>query len=350
MAPNIPSIWRGRAFGVAAGLAAALLFGASTPIAKALLASLGPVTMAGLFYLGAALATSPAAKGAGRHWRRATQTDRLRLLGAILFGGGIGPVLLLMGLRHAPAASVSLWLNLETVATVGLAWAFFREQTGPKVWMASALVLVAGVLLAQPDHFSAGRAALLVAAACLCWGLDNNLTALIDQFTPAQTTFAKGLCAGTVTLALGLGTEGSPTAAWPAALATGAIAYGWSIALYIASAQHLGAARSQMWFATAPFWGVVLSWAVLSEPITPVQGVAGAVMALGLALLLSARHAHWHVHESVAHTHSHRHDDRHHTHVHPGLPLGTRHTHPHTHEPISHDHPHEPDIHHRHDH
>jgi drug/metabolite transporter (DMT)-like permease len=350
MAPNIPSIRRGRAFGVAAGLAAALLFGASTPIAKALLASLGPVTTAGLFYLGAALATSPAARGAGHHWHRATRTDRLRLLGAILLGGGIGPVLLLMGLRHAPAASVSLWLNLETVATVGLAWALFREQTGPKVWMASALVLVAGVLLAQPNHFSAGRAALLVAAACLCWGLDNNLTALIDQFTPAQTTFAKGLCAGAVTLALGLGTEGTPTAAWPAALATGAIAYGWSIALYIASAQHLGAARSQMWFATAPFAGMAFSWLFLGEPVLPVQLAAAGVMALGLALLLTARHAHAHAHERIAHTHSHRHDDGHHIHVHAGLPPETRHTHAHAHEPVVHDHPHEPDLHHRHEH
>ena len=338
--------------GIGLCLAAALLFGATTPLSKNLLGALGPLSMAGLLYLGAAAVTSRSAPGAVRAWRVSGGEDRWRLAGALLFGGVIGPVLLLMGLRLAAAGTVSLWLNLETVATTALAWALFREHVGWREWLACALVAATGALLAGAGGWAAGPAALWVGLACLCWGLDNNLTALIGALTPAQTTFLKGAFAGTLNLTLGLGLEGAPET-WSAvqlALLAGAFGYGWSISLYIAGARQIGAARSQMWFASAPFAGLALSWLALGEPIVPEQIAAGLVMAVGLGLLLTARHAHLHRHEPLTHTHSHRHDDGHHEHAHPGVPPERRHTHPHTHEPARHSHPHEPDLHHRHAH
>ena len=44
---------------VLASLAAALLFGVSTPLAKTLLSSIGPLTLAGLLYLGGAMGALP---------------------------------------------------------------------------------------------------------------------------------------------------------------------------------------------------------------------------------------------------------------------------------------------------
>lgn len=324
-------------------LLAAALFGASTPVSKTLLGGMGPLTLAGLLYLGAALATAPFARGP---WDRG---ELRRLLGAVIFGGVLGPVLVLLGLRLAPAGSVALWLNLEAPATALLGWAFFREHLGPRALGAAVLTWVASVILASPSGGGDALAALLVAAGCLCWGLDNNLTAVIERLTPAQTTFAKGLVAGGVNLGLGLLLEGSPTDGRSVviSLGVGTLSYGASIVLYVAGAQQLGATRAQMIFATAPFWGVLLAW--LSEPVLAAQVVAGALMAAGLALVYGERHAHAHTHEAARHTHWHRHDDGHHDHPHEGEVRGW-HAHEHEHAPRAHSHPHRPDLHHRHAH
>lgn len=331
-------------------LVAAALFGASTPACKLLLdGSVGPLVLAGLLYLGAALATLPFALTGGQAERRRDATNLRRLAGAVVFGGIIGPVALLVALQTAASASVSLWLNLETTATAVLAWVFFRENLDRWGWFANALVVFAGVLLVAPQGFSLAPAALLVVLACACWGLDNNLTALIDGYTPAQTTVAKGFVAGSVNLALGMALEGGLPAGTTilAALVVGALAYGASMVLYIQGAQQLGATRSQVLFATAPFLGVLIAWLVLGEPLSTVQIVAAVVMIAALALLFSRHHAHEHHHEPLTHTHAHRHDDGHHDHVHDG-PVGLWHTHPHTHEAQTHTHPHVPDLHHRH--
>ena len=185
-------------------LLAAVLFGAATPASKTLLGTLPPITLAGLLYLGAACAVLPFSFQGGSAELRRDRANLGRLLGAVLLGGAVGPVLLLVGLSGAPAASVSLWLNLEVVTTAVLAWAFFREHLGARAWSAVAAVFLAGALLAAPSQVGSFRAAVMVALACLCWGVDNNLTALIDGFTPAQYTLAKGFAAGTVNLSLGL--------------------------------------------------------------------------------------------------------------------------------------------------
>jgi drug/metabolite transporter (DMT)-like permease len=192
---------------------------------------------------------------------------------------------------------------------------------------------------------------MLAAAACFCWALDNNWTARIDAFTPAQTSFAKGLVAGGCNLALGLSGGAGPTAAQIAlALAIGAVCYGLSLVLLVSAAQQLGAARSQLAFATAGFWGVALAWLLLGEAALPLQIAAGALMALALGLLGREDHSHLHLHAPVTHRHAHRHDDGHHEHSHPeGLPKGA-HSHEHQHPAQAHAHPHRPDLHHRHPH
>ena len=343
---------RHRAVPVLWCLAAAALFGASTPASKSLLRDMGPLALAGLLYLGAAVAVLPFSFRGGSRRLATRRKNVIMLAGAVFFGGVVGPVLLLLGLTQAPAASVALWLNLETVATALLAWAFFREHLDRRTWLAVLLTVGAGVVLASPSGFELAPAAGLVAAACICWGLDNNLTALVDGFTPAQTTLAKGVCAGALNLGLAFALEtvdlSLTTTLW--ALAVGALGYGVSIVLYIQGAQHLGATRAQVLFATAPFLGGFLAWTALSEPIHGTQLVAIGVLIPALWLLLSARHEHEHTHTPQTHTHSHRHDDGHHDHTHPGQPASLRHTHEHSHGAVTHSHSHEPDLHHRHDH
>ena len=331
-------------------IVSAVLFGATTPAAKALLGPLSPVLLAGLLYLGAALAVLPAAIR-----NRPAPLDRrnvLRLAGAVVAGGILAPVLLMSGLSKAPAASVALWLNAEPVATALLAWAAFHEHVGRRTWAAASIVLVAGTILAAPSGFEAGVPALLVTAACFCWAIDNNLTATIDGFTPAQSTFVKGLIAGgfNIVLGLALGPAELPPGAVAGALLVGAIGYGLSLVLYVAGAQQLGATRSQMLFAMAPFFGALVAWTLLGEAFTGWQVAGGAGMLAALLLAAFERHGHRHRHEPVVHLHAHRHDDHHHDHDHGPVPPAGWHTHVHRHAPVAHEHPHQPDLHHRHDH
>ena len=191
-----------------------------------------------------------------------------------------------------------------------------------------------------------------MALACVAWGLDNNLTAVIDALTPAQITAVKGSVAGAVNLALGLALEHPrfEPGIVAGALVVGALGYGASLTLYIGGAQRLGATRSQMIFAAAPFIGTVLAWVGLGEPVRPVELGAGVLMAAGIAVMLTGRHGHVHTHDATVHTHGHRHDDGHHDHVHPGLPAWVWHTHAHAHRALTHTHGHLPDLHHRHRH
>ena len=134
------------------------------------------------------------------------------------------------------------------------------------------------------------------------------------------------------------------------AVIVGIFSYGFSISLYILAAQNLGATRSQMIFASAPFCGVALSVVLVGETISVIQAMAAVILVISLAVLLRDQHTHSHTHEPLHHKHRHRHDDGHHDHVHTDGEGAVYHSQWHTHEPITHAHSHWPDIHHRHRH
>jgi len=330
---------------------AALLFGASIPAASVLVQDMRPLVLAGLLYLGAALVVSPSwfvqrpAPGALRR-------DWKPLALAIVAGGAVGPALLTAGLVETPAATASLLLNMELVATVILAATLFREHLGRNMILAATLVTVAGVLLVWDPGASVDLSGLLIIGACVCWGLDNSVTSRIDQINPQHVTLLKGLVAGSVNLVLGLAIAGAgEVTTWSVvgALVVGAIGYGFSITLWVRGAQQLGAARGQVIFASAPFLGAVLSWVVLGDAIDAVQVVALLIAAFGVALSLYSDHLHEHHHHATQHTHEHDHGDAHHEHAH-GVGFNGQHSHVHEHRDCAHAHPHVPDLHHRHEH
>ncbi|HWR66629.1 MAG TPA: EamA family transporter [Bellilinea sp.] len=335
-------------------LLAALFFGAATPVSKPLLAHLTSFQLAGLLYLGAALGVIVLLvreRSFTPPWRM-DRRNLLLLLGSVIFGGILGPLALLAGLRLASAASVSLWLNLEMVATAVLGHFVFKDHLTKRSWLAAGGIFLAAVILAAGEGAAGIVAGLLVLAACVSWGIDNHVTALIDGITPAQSTFWKGLVAGTTNLVIGVSL--APLAASfgevLGGLGIGVVAYGLSIVLYIASAQQLGATRSQLVFSSAPFWGVLLSVVLLEEKITWQHGLAAAIFTASIVLLYREQHGHTHEHQAQEHEHLHQHDDGHHVHEHEVLPESGWHSHVHAHTPLVHVHPHWPDLHHRHKH
>lgn len=331
----------------------AVLFGMAAPFSKLLLANLNFFLLAGLLYLGAAVGLLPFILSRAR-----TKIDRidekniLRILGSILFGGILGPVFLLLGLKIANAASVSLWLNLELVATAILGWLFFKDHLDIRGWFGVGGAILAGVLITVHEGQSGLLAAVLVTAACICWGLDNHYTALIDVITPAQMTFLKGLVAGFINCAIGIflvpDIPGINILIW--ALIVGAICYGLSIVLYITAAHFLGATRSQILFSSAPFFGAFFSVLLLSEKLSWIQVFAALILAVSIVSLILQKHSHGHGHVEGDHIHWHRHDDLHHEHEHISPVVSGGHIHLHNHSKIRHAHSHFPDLHHRHDH
>jgi drug/metabolite transporter (DMT)-like permease len=335
-------------------LLSAALFGAAAPAGKLLLRDLPPLQTAGLLYLGAGLGVLPATlRGSAPRlpWPSA-RPQQARLLGVIFCGGVFGPVLLLLALQRAAAGSVALWLALELAATAVLGHVFFRDYLSRFGWLGVAGTVIASALLCLGEGTAGVAAGILALAACVAWGVDNNLTALVSGLRPTQITCWKGLVAGTVNLSLSFALESPTDALRPvlAALAVGALAYGASIALYITAAQSLGATRAQVLFASAPFFGLLLSAVALGESISLLQVTAAGGLMSSLVLVFRDRHLHPHSHEAIGHIHRHRHDDQHHAHPHRDADPTREHSHWHEHAPITHTHPHWPDLHHRHDH
>jgi drug/metabolite transporter (DMT)-like permease len=338
--------------GVPLALGSALLFGTTPLAAKLLLADLSPVLLAGLLYLGAGLGllVLHLARGGGTE-TPLSRTDLPWLAGAILSGGVIGPVLLMFGLSFTSASNGALLLNLESLATMAIAWLVFRENVDRRLLLGAAAIVAGAVLLSwHGEGAKVDWGAALVAAACLAWGIDNNLTRKIAAANPVQIALWKGLAAGCVNLAIAAALGAAVPAALPAGLAglVGFLGIGVSLVMFIMALRHLGTARTGAYYSLAPFAGAVLAVVVLQEPLTLRLLLAGALMALGLWLHLSERHVHEHSHEALEHDHAHVHDE-HHQHGHDG-PVREPHAHRHVHAPLRHAHVHYPDLHHRHGH
>jgi len=306
--------------------------------------------LAGLLYLGAAVAVAPIA-ARKRAAPVALRRGLRRLTVAVVAGGFLGPLLLTAGLARTPAATASLLLNLELVATTVLAAVLFREHIGRRVGTGTVAVVAAGAVLAWNGSPEPRFGALLIAGACVCWGLDNCVTADLDEIAPEHITVAKGVIAGgtNVLLAAVLGAAMPSIGVLLGALVIGAFGYGASITLWVAGARDIGAARGQLVFASAPFVGVAVAWVALGDPIRVAEVLALGLAGFGVSRVLGSHHLHEHLHDAIEHDHEHVHDDGHHDHGHdPYQPA--RHAHRHRHEPLRHAHPHVPDLHHRHAH
>jgi drug/metabolite transporter (DMT)-like permease len=340
-------------------LASALLFGMSTPLAKLLLGELDPIPLAALLYFGCGLGLLlfKAVQSFFSHGEKLeahlVKGDLPWLAGSILAGGVAAPIVLLFSLRGTPAATASLLLNFECVATTLIALLAFKEAAGKRILWAIALITLSAVLLSldlgAAWGFSLGALGILLA--CVLWGMDNNFTRKISAKDPVIITMIKGLAAGSVSsvLVLFAGQHFPGIKIVLLALLLGSLSYGGSIVLFIQAMRGLGAARTSALYNTAPFAGMLLSFIIFSNSPAWTFYAALPLMVLGTALIVYERHHHTHLHPALTHDHAHSHDDGHHDHSH-DEPISGSHSHIHTHETLEHDHEHRPDIHHQHGH
>jgi drug/metabolite transporter (DMT)-like permease len=333
-------------------LLAALFFGASAPISKLLLGDVPPVLMAAFLYLGSGTGISLI-----KLYQRLTSNQKeagIRspdvkwLAGAIISGGILAPIILMISLKNTPASTASLLLNFEGVGTTLIALFFFRESISRRALGAIAAITIASILLSTNfgSNWGMSLGAFGVLGACILWGLDNNLTRNISAKDPLTIVAWKGLVAGSFSLILGLvlGQQLPALITILSILLLGFISYGLSTMLFIYSMRGLGAARTSALYGTAPLAGVLLSILIFKDPITFLFGIAAVMMVAGALLLANEEHAHFHIHMPVVHEHRHSHDEFH-THDESDV----AHSHEHEHPQMEHEHGHMPDIHHRHE-
>jgi len=343
--------------GIVAGLGAALLFGAGTPLAKLMLDSVGPWLLAGILYLGSGVGLAVLRLAGRAAPVRLAAKDMGWLAGAIVSGGVVGPVLLMWGLAGTHASTASLLLNAEGVLTALIAWFVFRENFDRRIAFGMACIIAGAVVLAWPkggpvEEGGTLLAALAIAGACLAWAIDNNLTRKVSLTDATFIAMVKGLTAGVTNVVIALALGAAVPGLWPAlaGATVGFLSYGVSLALFVIALRHLGTARTGAYFSTAPFVGALIAVSFLGESVSVSLALAALLMGLGVWLHITERHEHEHTHEAMAHEHEHEHDEHHqHPHDEPVAP-GTRHSHWHRHEAMTHSHPHYPDAHHRHSH
>jgi drug/metabolite transporter (DMT)-like permease len=346
--------------GVAYALASALLFGLSTPLAKALVGSISPLLLAGLLYAGSGcglllvLFGRTLWTGQSGSLGLPPRAEWLWLAGSMFFGGVLGPVALLYGLVATPASTASLLLNLEAVFTALLAWFLFRENFDRRIALGMLAIVAGGLTLAWTPgdlgRFAMGP--LLIGAACLCWAVDNNLTRKVSASDAVAIAALKGLAAGgtNIGLALLIGDALPATDLLGMAAALGFVGYGVSLVLFVIALRHLGTARTGAYFSIAPFFGAAFALVLQGDAVTWQLVAAGTLMGIGVWLHLTEHHSHLHAHKLLEHAHAHAHDD-HHRHSHDFAWDGREpHVHAHRHEPLVHAHHHFPDVHHRHPH
>jgi drug/metabolite transporter (DMT)-like permease len=340
----------------------AVLFGVSAPLSKVLLREIDPIPLAAFLYIGS---------GAGlwifqrlerlivkREHEEASlsKKDILWLVGAILSGGVIAPILLMFSLRITPASTASLLLNFEGVATALIAGLFFSEYIGKRVWISILLITLASILLSWNFtgqwRFSIGAIGIIFAG--FCWGIDNNFTRNISSKNPVSIVIIKGFSAGFFSLFLSLLLKNSipDLKIILLSMLLGCLSYGFSLVLFVVAMRNLGSARTSAFFGTAPFIGAALSFILFKDTPNIMFIISLLLMIAGAVFLLKEKHSHKHFHEYVAHVHMHNHRDGHHNHSHkPGeVPESGYHSHFHIHESLEHEHSHMPDIHHRHNH
>lgn len=274
-------------------LLAAALYAISVPLSKLLLERMGSVFLSSFLYLGAGIGIGImylfTRKKEGAKSERLTKKELPYTVGMIALDIA-APILLMIGLKTATAANVSLLNNFEIAATSLIALFIFKELISKRVWFAIGLITIASMLLSFEDmssfRFSTGS--LFVLGACVCWGFENNCTRMLSSKNTYEIVILKGIFSGLGSFIIALIVR----EAFPSAVVIllsmllGFVAYGLSIFFYVRAQNTLGAAKTSAYYAVAPFIGTLLSCLILWEKPGYMYFIALAVMILGAGLIV----------------------------------------------------------------
>ena len=250
----------------------AITYGISFPLSKLLLLHVPTFEMTSLLYagsgLGMLLVSLFVRQNTQQKEAKIGREDSPTVVWMILLNLAASS-LLLIGIRLASAGTISLLSNFEIVATTVIARLLFKERLGRRVFMAILLILISSLLLSVKDfsHFQLSIGALFALLACICWGAENNTTAILSSKNPIHVVILKSLATAFFAIVIAFFTE-KLVYQWQVivyGLGLGFVSYGLSLYFYITSQRYIGAIRTGAYFATAPFIGLILSWVMFGQ-------------------------------------------------------------------------------------
>jgi len=288
-------------------VASALLFGTSSTLNKIALENVHPTVIAGMIYfIGGVflfgIHFSPLSKKILALFEspeiepKITTKDFGILAFVILCGSVIAPLLLLNGLNQTTAINTSLLLNAESLFTALIAFVFLSERGTRKEYLGITMLLIGVVFVTTNGEFQrltiteniAGN--LLIVGACLFWGIDNNLSRFLSKKRDIiLITGLKCFIGGLALLALSfvLGVPFSiPPISIPYLLSVGAFSIAFSILLFLFALRKIGSMRTGVIYSMSSLFGAVLAFLILREPFSFIQLAAGAIMLLGVCVLI----------------------------------------------------------------
>ena len=275
----------------------AITYGISFPLSKLLLLRVPTFEMTSLLYAGSGLGMIIISlfmrQNTQKKEDKLGREDLPTIIWMIILNLAASS-LLLIGIRLASAGTISLLSNFEIVATTVIARLLFKERLGKRVFVAIVLILFSSLLLSVADfsHFQLSIGALFALLACICWGAENNTTAILSSKDPLQIVIVKSLATAFFAIIIAFFTE-NLVYQWPIivyGLCLGFVSYGLSLYFYITSQRYIGAIRTGAYFATAPFIGLILSWVMFGQLLTMSFMVAIILMTFGVYLVASETH------------------------------------------------------------
>lgn len=294
-------------WGYVSAVASALLFGTSSTLNKIALEDVHPTVIAGMIYfIGGVflfgIHFSPLSKKILALFEspeielKITAKDFRILAFVILCGSVVAPLLLLNGLNQTTAVNTSLLLNAESLFTASIAFVFLSERGVKKEYLGITLLLIGVVFVTTNGEFQkltiteniAGN--LLIVGACLFWGIDNNLSRFLSKkrdiiLITGLKCFIGGLALLAVAFVIGVPFS-IPLISIPYLLSAGAFSIAFSILLFLFALRKIGSMRTGAIYSTSSLFGAVLAFLILREPFSFIQLVAGAIMLLGVYVLI----------------------------------------------------------------
>jgi drug/metabolite transporter (DMT)-like permease len=257
------------------------------------LVAASPLVVSSLVYLLAGLTATPLKKKS--RLSEIKTKDWLLVLAMSITGAVTAPLLFFTGLAQSKASDSSVLSNAEIIFTILLAIVFFREKLKPIGHLSVALVIVGVIIITNNLEFSTSildvksEGDLLILAAMLFWGLDNNMSKIASQrIDVARLIQLKsaigGCCLFAITLLLGIPIN-ITLADVPNIVLLGVVGFGISVFFFLNSLKRIGIVRTMVIYSTSAIFGLFLASVLLHETIGLYHVVAIALMLAGIFII-----------------------------------------------------------------
>ncbi|MFI5340437.1 MAG: DMT family transporter [Candidatus Methylomirabilales bacterium] len=273
-----------------------VLWGGSPVAGKLAVRELPPVTVGVLRYGAASLVLFALFGGRLPAWREIDRTDRWLLVSVGVVGTFLNHIFFYVGLFLAPASHGAILSPTTSPIWTMLLAARFGGERITRAQVGGMMLCMAGVVLVAWPGSSAVTMTgmvllgdLLLLMSGLAWGSYSFLTKVTMRRLSAMATLAYGMVIGSVLLVPVALLErpwgslaGASFETWASVLyvtvaATLLASFWWSLAI-----QRMGAGRTAVFGNLTPVFGVLLSWGVLGDRLTPLQLLGGLLTLAGV--------------------------------------------------------------------